>query len=80
MRKPTIEFKFQPACQAQINEWMKDWVDIINKQVNSEDEWTEINDIPQYKFKNLKVVPDSNSELEEMNISLHYDEVKLIEN
>jgi hypothetical protein len=55
-----------------IENWMKEWTDLINQTEDpSKDFWIET---PIGNFKNPKFIPNNNEEINEINITIKYDE------
>ena len=74
----TFEFKMPEDLTSNI---LNDWCKLIEQQKNNEDIWTVIPELPQYKFKNLKVISSPFKMKEktvEMTITFKYDEFKKI--
>jgi hypothetical protein len=72
----TFEFKMPYDS---ITNFLSDWCKLIEKQKSNEDVWTVIPELPQYKFKNLKVESspfEMKEETVDMTITLKYDEFK----
>ena len=51
-------------------EWAKMYADVENK----EDVWTEFEQLPGYKFKNLKIESQSDMNMDALNITFKCDE------
>ena len=61
---------------------MNDWCKLVEQQKNNEDVWTVIPELPQYKFKNLKIENspfEDTDEAVEMTITFNYDDVTPIQ-
>ena len=55
-----------------IEEWMKQWSDMVHKEeTNTDDFWIET---PVGIFKNPKFIPNETDEIGEINITIQYDE------
>ena len=56
----------------QIYDWMKQWSDLIHKEeTNTDDFWVET---PIGDFKNPKFIPNQNDEVNEITITVKYEE------
>tara|TARA_B100001175_G_C19496310_1_gene635526 strand:+ start:393 stop:593 length:201 start_codon:yes stop_codon:yes gene_type:complete len=55
----------------EIKECMKEWSDLVNKETNNYDVWTET---PIGNFKNLRFIQNENDEIGEIDITIRCDE------
>lgn len=63
-----------------IPELLKDWCKLINIQKAKKDNWSEIPQLPRYRFKNLQMIIDNEiPETGEMSITVKCDEWKIID-
>ncbi len=77
----TFEFNYPEVLDKSTTDMMNDWCRLVEQQKNNEDIWTTIPELPQFKFKNLKIEtsPFETSENASMDITFHYDEFVLNE-
>jgi hypothetical protein len=54
-----------------VYDWMKQWSDLVNKEIPQEDFWIET---PAGRFKNPKFIPEESEFDNEINITIKYDE------
>jgi hypothetical protein len=54
-----------------VYDWMKQWSDLVNKEIPQEDFWIET---PVGRFKNPKFIPEESEFDNEINITIKYDE------
>jgi hypothetical protein len=54
-----------------VYDWMKQWSDLVNKEIPQEDFWIET---PVGRFKNPKFIPEEIEFDNEINITIKYDE------
>lgn len=76
IRDKTFEFKMPEDLTSN---FLSDWCKLINQQKSNEDIWTVIPELPEYKFKNLKIISppfEMKEGIVEMTITLKYDEFK----
>jgi hypothetical protein len=69
----TFEFTSPNILDKSTIDMMNDWCKLIEQQKSNEDIWTVIPELPQYKFKNLKV-ESSPFKTNEMTITFKYDD------
>ena len=72
-------FVFELPDGLDIDEAVNDWVE-LKAEKYKKDVWTTIPCLPQYKFKNLKIIEDDfDDDKVELNVTFQYDEFKDIE-
>jgi hypothetical protein len=73
----TFEFKSPNIIDNSTTDMMNDWCRLVEQQKNNEDIWTVIPELPQYKFKNLKIESspfETTEETTEMTVTFKYDD------
>jgi len=73
----TFEFESPNILDKSTTDMMNDWCRLVEQQKSNEDVWTVMPELPQYKFKNLKVVSspfETTDETTETTITFKYDE------
>jgi hypothetical protein len=73
----TFELKSPNILDKSTTDMMNDWCRLVEKQKNDEDVWTGMHELPQYKFKNLKIESspfETMDETNEMSITFKYNE------
>lgn len=77
----TFEFNIPDVIDKSTKDMMYDWIRLIEKHKHNKDVWTVLPELPQYKFKNLRVVPNQFGTYvdNELKMILKYDDFKDIE-
>ena len=80
IKDKTFKFNFTNILNKSTTDILNDWCKLVEEQKNNEDKWTVIPELPQYKFKNLKI---ENSLFETtddvtMTVTLKYDNFEII--
>lgn len=73
----TFEFESPNILDKSTTDMMNDWCRLVEQQKSNEDVWTVIPELPQYKFKNLKVESspfETTDETTAMIITFKWDE------
>lgn len=76
-----FEIQIPNISNNSITEMMNDWIRLIEQQNTNEDVWTVIPELPQYKFKNLKIESspfETIDETVETTITFKYDNFEQI--
>lgn len=76
-----FEFNYPNLNSATTVDILNEWNQLIQKQETKKDEWTTLDILPQYSFKNLKIVSNNivsdsadSNDATELTITLKYDE------
>lgn len=71
----TFQFESPNILDKSTTDILNDWCMLIEQQKNNEDVWTVLPELPQYKFKNLKVDSqfETTDKTAEMTIVFKYD-------
>ena len=73
----TFEFESPNIIDNSTTDMMNDWCRLVEQKKNNEDVWTVIPELPQYKFKNLKIESspfETTEETTEMTVTFKYDD------
>jgi hypothetical protein len=73
----TFEFENPNILDKSTTNMMNDWCRLVEQQKNNEDVWTVISELPQYKFKNLRVKSSLFETTGETTVTFKYDECML---
>lgn len=77
----TFEFNIPDVINKSTTDMMNDWIRLIEKQKHNKDIWTVLPELPQYKFKNLRVELNQFGTYDnELEMILECDDIKDIEN
>lgn len=77
----TFEFNIPDVINKSTKDMMYDWIRLIEKQKHNKDIWTVLPELPQYKFKNLRVELNQFGTYDnELEMILECDDIKDIEN
>lgn len=77
-----INFPFKINFPDEYN-YFEQWWKLIESQKSNKDTWTEIPELPGYKFKNLRITQSpietnsTNSDAIEISMNFNYDDLKL---
>jgi len=78
----TFEVNLQTPENISSLEVMSDWCKLVEQQTNNEDVWTTIPQLPQYRFKNLRIVGlpfVTTDDINEINVTIKCDEYDIKE-
>lgn len=78
----TFEFNSTNILDKSTTDVLNDWCRLIEQQKSNEDVWTVIPELPQYKFKNLKIESspfETTEETTEMTVTFKYDDFEFDE-
>ena len=78
----TFEFNSPNILDKSTTDVLNDWCKLVEQQKDNKDIWTVIPQLPQYKFKNLKMESlfETIDDTTEMTITFKYDNFKFNEN
>jgi len=70
----TFNFIMPEIMDKSVSDILKEWCKLVEKSKKDEDEWTTIPALPQYRFKNLKIVPcETDVDISQLSITFKYD-------
>jgi len=79
----TFEFSSPNIIDKSITDVLNDWCKLVEQQKSNEDVWTVIPELPEYKFKNLKIESspfETTDDTTEMTITFKCDNFEFDEN
>jgi len=79
----TFEFSSPNIIDKSITDVLNNWCKLVEQQKSNEDVWTVIPELPEYKFKNLKIESspfETTDDTTEMTITFKCDNFEFDEN